>query len=544
MTSVGDYDLEHQIGAGASGTVWKAHRRGPVARVVALKRLRAGGGAADLARMRREATVLTELDHPHVVRVLEVLHDGDGVAIAMQFAPGGSLADLLAERGRLGPGQVVAVAAPVADALASAHRRGVLHGDVKPANILFTSDGEPLLGDFGVARTLGLVTSEQIAGTAEYLAPELLDGAQPDPRADVYSLAVVCYQALTGRLPYRGAAPLAVARAADAGVHERLDDVAGIPEPLARVVEQALDRDPARRFAAADEMARALRTTVPAGDIRVPGSASMGRVPADADPGVGLTTTFGPRPPRPEADAPGRRWRVPVTLVAVGLLAAGGVALLRGPLSSGDDDADSDCPGSGNPAQAATAQVVRGDVDGEGCSVAGVYQPQVLPNGTTGMVLTIPIGGVDKQIGLGEDGDQVVLGDWNCDGVDTPALYRRDAGQVQYFDVWPAVEQRSYEPDAVEDVAAGGDATLEEGSGDDQGCDRVRVSATDSGDSGAPGNAVTARVIGATPTAGSASAIMGGAGDTTVALGVGAGHGTVGDPLAEPTAEPSKVMRR
>ena len=158
--------------------------------------------------MRREATVLTELDHPHVVRVLEVLHDGDGVAIAMQYAPGGSLADLLAERGRLDPGQVVAVAAPVADALASAHRRGVLHGDVKPANILFTSDGEPLLGDFGVARTLGLVTSEQIVGTAEYLAPELLDGAHPDPRADVYSLAVVCYQALTGRPPYtrRGAA--------------------------------------------------------------------------------------------------------------------------------------------------------------------------------------------------------------------------------------------------------------------------------------------------------------------------------------------------
>jgi serine/threonine protein kinase len=192
MVSVGDYDLEQQIGAGASGTVWKAHRRGPVARTVALKRLRSGSGAADLARMRREATVLTELDHPHVVRVLEVLHDGDGVAIAMQYAPGGSLDDLLAERGRLAPAQVVAVAAPVADALASAHRRGVLHGDVKPANILFTSDGEPLLTDFGVARTLGLVTSDQVSGTAEYLAPELLDGAQPDPRADVYALAVVC----------------------------------------------------------------------------------------------------------------------------------------------------------------------------------------------------------------------------------------------------------------------------------------------------------------------------------------------------------------
>jgi serine/threonine protein kinase len=237
MTSVGDYDLEHQVGAGASGTVWKAHWRGPVSRVVALKRLRAGGGADDLARIRREATVLSELDHPHVVRVLEVIHDGDGVALAMQFAPGGSLADLLAERGRLAPGEMVAVAAPIAEALASAHRRGVLHGDVKPANVLFTSDGEPLLTDFGVSRTLGQHTSDQITGTVEYLAPELLDGAQPDPRADIYSLAVVCYQALAGRPPHTGPVPLAVARAAEAGLHPRLDEVAGVAGSLARVVE-------------------------------------------------------------------------------------------------------------------------------------------------------------------------------------------------------------------------------------------------------------------------------------------------------------------
>ncbi|HEX6165175.1 MAG TPA: protein kinase, partial [Acidimicrobiales bacterium] len=118
MTRVGDYDLDRQIGAGASGTVWTAHQHGPVSRVVALKRLRAGGSADDLARLRREAVVLTELDHPHIVRVLEVVQDGDGLALVMQYAPGGSLRDLLAERGRLTPGQVVAVAARIADALA------------------------------------------------------------------------------------------------------------------------------------------------------------------------------------------------------------------------------------------------------------------------------------------------------------------------------------------------------------------------------------------------------------------------------------------
>ncbi|MGH9288224.1 MAG: serine/threonine-protein kinase, partial [Acidimicrobiales bacterium] len=223
--TVGDYELERQIGAGASGTVWRAHSRGPVARVVAIKRLPVGGGAGELERLRREATVLTDLDHPHIVRVLEVLHDGDGIALAMQFAPGGSLDELLAERGRLTPGQVVAVAAPVADALASAHRRGIVHGDVKPANVLFTSDGEPLLSDFGVARTLGGFTSDQVSGTAEYVAPELLDGARPDPRADVYSLGVVCYQALAGQPPYAGPVPLAVVRAADTGQHLRLESL-------------------------------------------------------------------------------------------------------------------------------------------------------------------------------------------------------------------------------------------------------------------------------------------------------------------------------
>src|SRR4029453_10551037 len=269
--SVGGYQLETQIGAGASGTVWRAHRQGPVLQVVALKRLRgAGSTPTDLARLRREATVLTELDHPHIVRVLEVLDDDEGLALAMQYAPGGSLEVLLASRGRLAPGEVVAVAAPIADALASAHRRGVVHGDVKPANILFTSDGEPLLSDFGVARTLGGRTSDQVSGTAEYVAPELLDGAHTDPRADVYSLGVICYQALAGQTPYTGPVPLAVVRAAAVGRDLSLQSLTHVPEALAAVVERAMERDPERRFASAAALARALRATVPAGDIRLP----------------------------------------------------------------------------------------------------------------------------------------------------------------------------------------------------------------------------------------------------------------------------------
>ena len=472
--TVGDYELERQIGVGASGTVWRAHSQGPIARVVALKRLGVGGGPGELERLRREAALLTELDHPHIVRVLEVLRDGDGLALAMQFAPGGSLDDLLAERGRLAPGQVVAVAAPVADALASAHRRGILHGDVKPANILFTSDGEPLLSDFGVARTLGGRTSDQVSGTAEYVAPELLDGAHPDPRADVYSLGVVCYEVLAGQPPYTGPVPLAVVRAAEIGRHLRLESLTHVPEPLAVVVERAMDRDPERRFASADDLARALRSTVPADDIRLPEPAPGG---ADGGEPPGVTRTFGPRPPRPEPEAARRRrGRIPV-LAAVGVGAAGLLFLVRGPLSS-DDDGGPDCAADDAAAAPAGrgAVEVEGDPEGDGCPTVGVYRAEAVA-GSERMVLSIRIDGDRQRIAIGQPGDQLVLGDWNCDGVDTPGLYRTGAGDVQYFDAWPRVEQQRYQPDRTEPAGPGGSASLAEGDGDR--CDRIEVASSE-----------------------------------------------------------------
>jgi hypothetical protein len=478
MPSVGDYQLERQIGAGAAGTVWKARQPGPVPRVVALKRLRAGSGAFDLARMRREAEVLSELDHPHIVRVHEVVPDGDGVALAMQFAPGGSLEDLLLERTSVAPGEVVAVAAPIADALASAHRRGVFHGDVKPANVLFTSDGEPLLGDFGVARTLGRITSHQVGGTPEYLAPELLDGARPDPRADVYSLAVVCYRALAGVPPFTGAAPLAVVRAADRGAHRRLETVAGVPPALARAVEQAMDRDPSRRFGSADSFARALRAAVPPASVELPGVASVGRPARSGSNGAALTRTFGPRPPRREPAGPPapRRWR---PVVVVGAVLAVATALLLGVLvaaGGGGGGSGGGCLRAAEPAASADRQVVSGDVDGRGCTTYGLYELRALAGGTQRMVLTIAMHGDRKTIAFGEPGDRLLLGDWNCDGVDTPALYRATLGAVQYFDVWPSDGSPSYLPNHSEAAPPGATPSLSAGDGHDV-CDRVVVGA-------------------------------------------------------------------
>src|SRR5207248_1355814 len=173
------------------------------------------------------------------------------------------LADRLSRHGRLSPAQVVALASRCADALASAHRRGVLHRDVKPANILFTSDGEPLLSDFGIARwgeASGLTEQGMTLGTAGYIDPDVVDGGEPSVRSDVYSLGIVCYEALAGRPPFRGINELAVMKAADRGDFARLVDASpDVPPALAAVVERAMARDSCRRFADAAEFARALR---------------------------------------------------------------------------------------------------------------------------------------------------------------------------------------------------------------------------------------------------------------------------------------------
>ena len=163
------YTLETRLGRGGSGEVWRAvpRRGGPP---VAVKVLVAG----DPERQAREAALLGELDHPHLVRLLEVVHQpqrggAPRVALVLELLPGGSLAALLARRGRLRPGEVVTAIAPVAAALAHAHGNGVVHGDLSPGNIVFTGEGRPVLTDLGVARVLGETAAGEV--TPAYVDP-------------------------------------------------------------------------------------------------------------------------------------------------------------------------------------------------------------------------------------------------------------------------------------------------------------------------------------------------------------------------------------
>lgn len=488
MTSVGGYQLEAQIGAGSAGTVWKAFRQGPIAHPVALKRLRAASGAVDVQRMRREAAVLAELDHPHIVRVIEILEDGEGVAVAMQYAPGGSLETLLEERGTLDPGEVVAVAAPLASALASAHRHGTVHGDVKPANVLFTSDGEPLLSDFGSVRTLGQMTSESFASTPEYVAPELVEGAFPDPRADVYSLAVVCYHALTGAPPYTGENPLAIVRAADMGSFQPLTGRPDIPDALAQVIERGMARDPGWRFESAEAFGQALRSAVPPDKVRLPGVPAWATVTDDSD--AKGTVVFGPRPPRPEPQQVKERKRPSLSaiVIVVSLIVLGGVLVLNVLRSLGGDGGKS-CPEVEEPPVGPVGQVVSGDPDGSGCEVYGAYEP--MPGQADAMIFRIHLDGEVLRFGLGTPGDQVVLGDWNCDGIDTLGHYRPGDGLVQYYDQWPDTPSELLQPARETKVMEDGHASVVRAEdGDDGGsgesCVKDEIKVTEAEAGGAP----------------------------------------------------------
>ena len=409
--SLGGFEIERRLATGGSGRVYLARQTSSAGRPVALKRLRAPGDAERVAHLRHEGEVLAALDHPHIVRVYELVPDGAGIAIAMQYAPGGSLADRLARQGPMAPAQVAATLVPIADALASAHRNGVLHRDVKPANILFTSDGEPLLSDFGLARCEDASSSTRDgpgAGTAGYLDPSVAEGRPPDERSDVYSLGVVAYQALAGKPPFTGTNVASLLRAADRADFEPLNEAApDVPAAMAAVVERAMARLPHDRFQSATELGVAL------------GAAAVG----------GPARRLPPRPPPP----PTFRQRVPRRLtrvvVAATLVIGALFLVLHGGASLRGRDRRAASPatllGRCTPS-VPDRPVVR---DAEGCSWSAAALGNEVELRATGRAAV--------RITLGRRGDLAIVGDWSCQGAPAPGLYRPSTGEIFLFDGWP-----------------------------------------------------------------------------------------------------------
>lgn len=346
------FAVEALVGFGASGEVWRARDLRTGERV-ALKRVRPGAGAE---RLRREALVLASLRHPHLLRLRRVVPDGGepvpAPVLVLDYVPGGSLATLLRARGTMAPGEVVTVATPVAQALASVHARGVVHGDVSPANVLLDEGGRPLLADLGVARLMGEGEGTP-AGTPGFVDPALRrPGAVPDAAGDVRALAAVCVAALTGRPPADD----------DVGPRPGLPDAA--PAPLAALLAEALAAEPLDRPSAA-EFARRLWDACP------PQALGLVPVPVEPEPEPETITAALRRAAREDTApaagaglrASGRHGRVgtgggrrrAVAATAVLALGAAGV-VTAGVLGGGRPGGDDRAGARGDPASGVAAQ--------------------------------------------------------------------------------------------------------------------------------------------------------------------------------------------
>jgi serine/threonine-protein kinase len=258
-------------------SVWRAHDV-TLDRRVAVKRLHAPHlDDPELSeRFRREAQVVARLAHPNLVRLLDGGEEPDGPFLVFELVEGRDLKAIVRAQGPLDPVMAAQTCAQVADALAYAHERGVVHRDIKSRNVMVTADGQAKLTDFGIARLIeadaasGLTRTGTMIGTSDYLAPEQAEGLTADPRTDVYSLGVVLYECLTGELPYHGETPLAVALQ---HIREPMPDprrlAPNVPPHVAAAVLRATEKDPERRFQRAADLREALLAPERAGRTAV-----------------------------------------------------------------------------------------------------------------------------------------------------------------------------------------------------------------------------------------------------------------------------------
>jgi hypothetical protein len=337
----GRYSLRDEVGRGGMGVVWRGEDE-VLGRPVALKRvgMMPGGASLDLARAEREARLAASLNHPHVVSVFDLVTHGDEQWLVMEYVESTNLAQLVREQGPLSPDRAARLLCQAAEALAAAHRAGIVHRDVKPSNILVTPAGQVKLTDFGIARASADATLTQtgmMTGSPAYLAPEIASGGTASAASDVWALGATVFHALTGRPPYDASGN--VMGALYQIVHEdppRPDD-AGWLTPL---LEATMTKDPEDRWSM-ERVARFLSAGNAAGSTQL-----TEPLPAEPTTRIAPTPPSG-RPPKParEGSGGGQRRLLLAGLAAVALI----VALVLGwnALAGGDDDPDTagDAPG-------------------------------------------------------------------------------------------------------------------------------------------------------------------------------------------------------
>ena len=256
----GRYELIEKIGEGGMAIVYKGKDRF-LNRYVAIKILRPEFIKDEkfIENFRKESQAAAGLSHPNIVNVYDVGEEGNIHFIVMELIDGKSLSQVIEEEGRLDYKEAISITKQVASALSLAHSNQIIHRDVKPHNILITSSGTAKLADFGIAMAVSKESiaegKEKIMGSVHYFSPEQARGAYVDERSDIYSLGIVLYEMLTGKVPFDGDNPISIALM---HINDEIPpvskEVAGIPPQLEKIIEKATDKYQTNRYASADEM--------------------------------------------------------------------------------------------------------------------------------------------------------------------------------------------------------------------------------------------------------------------------------------------------
>jgi tRNA A-37 threonylcarbamoyl transferase component Bud32 len=285
------------VGRGATATVFHALYQ-PLKKDVAVKILRADAAASPEARARfvEEARALAKLEHPHVVRVFDVVEDQGYLLIIMDFVEGRNLRQRIEEDGPLDPAEAVDIARQMALALDHAHSEKILHRDVKPGNVIVHDEGKAVLVDFGNAEMVGEAADRK--GTAHYVAPEVFQGKRQDEKSDTYSLGATLFHMLTGQPPFDGQTVKDILKAHESGrlrAPSQVNPDGGIPKELDALVKRAMAPARGYRFAAKDLAAalEAVPLDAPSGQRRVRSSRARARASAERRGGPGPVLLLG-----------------------------------------------------------------------------------------------------------------------------------------------------------------------------------------------------------------------------------------------------------
>ncbi|HVM55837.1 MAG TPA: protein kinase [Gaiellaceae bacterium] len=400
----GRYELEELVGSGGMSSVYRAYDR-QLERRVALKILHERLGADDehVSRFRHEARAVAQLSHPNVVTVIDRGSDGGRQFIVFEYVDGENLRQLLDRTGRLPARRALEIGICVADGLAYAHERGVVHRDVKPQNVLLGRDGEVKVTDFGIARSLdaesGLTLTGTVLGTSNYLSPEQASGKHVTKSADVYSLGVLLFELLSGEVPFPGGNQVVVALK---HVNEEAPPLRNVPPRVAAAVARALEKEPGRRFPSMADFAEELRACLAGLDA----PEAERTVVAPAAPAAAQATRVLPR------ERPRRSSRVAVVAVFAAVAVAAAAVVLVLTAGHGGSPAGSGGGGAG----AVTLRGITG-YDPQGTGAPGEH---------------------DAAAPLATDGNEATF--WATETYDSPAFGGLKSGVGLVLDAGSAVK--------------------------------------------------------------------------------------------------------